>query len=256
MSIYNYPLGKIRSGSELDELFPLGAIIVILEPTYKISSDGSERGLVCVDSPTDISFLSTNDILVNDVVWSTLGPVNFTSNVIDWKERGNQFFKLKQYRVAVAKYSEGIKNLSDTTTWTSQVGVLYLNRAAAHLQIGNFNAALQDSSRFLKNFEDVDDWGEESAASLRAKGLSRVAKSLNGLRLYAKAKEAFLAVLADNPRISEASTVIMRLDKRLKEAQEGTHDFEAMLKTASANPEADLDVSDFVGPIRVQDMSD
>lgn len=35
MTLYNYPLHDIKSGPDLDVLFPVGQILLIREPVYK-----------------------------------------------------------------------------------------------------------------------------------------------------------------------------------------------------------------------------
>lgn len=64
----------------------------------------------------------------------------------NYKEDGNQNFKLKKYRWAVASYTEGLKINCEDNELNS---VLYGNRAASHTFLGNHRSALNDS---LKSF--------------------------------------------------------------------------------------------------------
>ena len=49
------------------------------------------------------------------------------------KEEGNDLFKKKKYREAVAEYTEGIKQKSSDVTMNA---VLYCNRATAQFYLG------------------------------------------------------------------------------------------------------------------------
>jgi hypothetical protein len=52
-----------------------------------------------------------------------------------YKEDGNFHFKIKKYLVAIASYTEGLKQKADNKELNAS---LYLNRAAAHFHLGNF----------------------------------------------------------------------------------------------------------------------
>ena len=56
----------------------------------------------------------------------------------NYKEDGTFHFKIKKYRVAVASYTEGLKQKADDKELNA---ALHLNRAAAHFYLGNFRLA-------------------------------------------------------------------------------------------------------------------
>lgn len=58
------------------------------------------------------------------------GPEQLAEN---YKDDGNNNFKLKKYRWAVASYSEGLKQKCSNPQLNAQ---LYCNRAAAHFHLG------------------------------------------------------------------------------------------------------------------------
>lgn len=60
---------------------------------------------------------------------------------------GNENFRLKKYKWAVDSYSEGIKLKAPDPKLNS---VLYGNRAASHLRLGNLRSALNDSLESVK----------------------------------------------------------------------------------------------------------
>ncbi|EEC06387.1 hsp90 co-chaperone cns1, putative [Ixodes scapularis] len=72
------------------------------------------------------------------------GPDELAEN---YKEDGNNNFKLKKYRWAVASYTEGLKQKCTNTELNAQ---LYCNRAAAHFRLQNYGSSLADAVSALK----------------------------------------------------------------------------------------------------------
>ncbi|CAI5713790.1 unnamed protein product [Peronospora destructor] len=87
------------------------------------------------------------------------------------KNRGNEFFKLRDYDAAIREYSLGIE---ETPTAT-----LYSNRSAAYCALGQFQQAKADANQAIA----LDpDW---------AKTYSRKGKALYGLASYKNAADAY-----------------------------------------------------------------
>ncbi|KAK7076906.1 Tetratricopeptide repeat protein 4 [Halocaridina rubra] len=65
----------------------------------------------------------------------------------NYKEEGNLQFKYKKYRLAVANFTEGLKQKCPDKDLNAQ---LHNNRAAAHCHLGNYRAAIKDCEKALK----------------------------------------------------------------------------------------------------------
>ncbi|CAH0521733.1 unnamed protein product [Peronospora belbahrii] len=87
------------------------------------------------------------------------------------KNRGNEFYKLKNYEAAIYEYSLGLDQNPTAT--------LYSNRSAAYCALGLFQEAKEDADQAIV----LDPhW---------AKTYSRKGKALYGLALYKKAADAY-----------------------------------------------------------------
>ncbi|MPC16643.1 Tetratricopeptide repeat protein 4 [Portunus trituberculatus] len=62
----------------------------------------------------------------------------------NYKDEGNLQFKYKKYRLAVANFSEGLKQQCADKELNAQ---LYNNRAAAQCQLGNFRSTIKDCEK-------------------------------------------------------------------------------------------------------------
>ena len=97
------------------------------------------------------------------------------------KEEGNAFFKEKKYKKAIEKYNEAIEE-------TRGMMFLYTNRAAAYIQVGEFNKAIEDCDRVIQYYELFE---EELNKNLDTytKALIRKAKALLSIKDYQEAKD-------------------------------------------------------------------
>ncbi|KAI9909572.1 hypothetical protein PsorP6_014827 [Peronosclerospora sorghi] len=87
------------------------------------------------------------------------------------KNRGNAFFKSKDYEAAIREYSRGIEDRPSAT--------LYSNRSAAYCALGAFQEAKADAEAAIA----LDpEW---------AKTYSRKGKALYGMASYKKAADAY-----------------------------------------------------------------
>ena len=64
-----------------------------------------------------------------------------------YKRDGNENFRLKKYRWAIDNYTAGIKQKADDDELNS---MLYGNRAASHMRLGNCGSALRDSQESIR----------------------------------------------------------------------------------------------------------
>ena len=70
----------------------------------------------------------------------------FSARTEAFKEDGNYKYKRKQFREAIAAYSEGIKVKCDNVELNA---ILYTNRATAHWCLGELNEMYMNISKFL-----------------------------------------------------------------------------------------------------------
>ncbi|CAN4086608.1 unnamed protein product [Withania somnifera] len=110
------------------------------------------------------------------------------------KEKGNQAFKEKQWQKAIGFYTEAIKLNDNSATYFS-------NRAAAHLEMGNFLQAEADSSKAI----DLD---KKNVKAYLRRGTAR-----EMLGYYKEAIEDFRYALVLEPTNKRASMSADRLKK-------------------------------------------
>ncbi|TMW59507.1 hypothetical protein Poli38472_004576 [Pythium oligandrum] len=88
-----------------------------------------------------------------------------------YKNRGNEFFKNREYELAIKEYSEGITRHPTAT--------LHSNRSAAYCALGQYELALRDADAAI---ELDPKW---------AKTYSRKGKALYGMQSYRRAADAY-----------------------------------------------------------------
>uniref|UniRef100_A0A5S6QFD4 Cns1/TTC4 wheel domain-containing protein n=1 Tax=Trichuris muris TaxID=70415 RepID=A0A5S6QFD4_TRIMR len=96
------------------------------------------------------------------------------------KNDGNKWFELKQYRRAIDDYTEGIKKQCIDKELNA---VLYSNRAAANLRLGNVRSALRDCS-FARKFSPAY-WKAVSRGVLCLIRLHQPSEAMEWLSEYA-----------------------------------------------------------------------
>ncbi|BGP18695.1 hypothetical protein JCM10213v2_006761 [Rhodosporidiobolus nylandii] len=252
LSLCHYPLHGVKTEPDLDALFPLGQILAVQEPTVKTNQDGSGVS-VCVDSPTDLVFLQLNNPLVKSVPWTFPYPAKPLQPSFDHKTHGNNLFKQKRYLSAVKAYSEGLSaSPSDEATL-----LLHLNRAQAHLFLGNHGSAYRESSAVLSLFGE----GVDASPQTRLKAKLRRARALEGMRLLEKAKAAYEAVLELESSSAEGKEGVGRIEGMLRLSRTGKFDWEkledeAEKARAEGRKPAVIAAGTFVGPIKVAKMKE
>ncbi|EMS19021.1 TPR and SET domain containing protein [Rhodotorula toruloides NP11] len=183
ITIYNLPLHGIRTGPDLDALFPVGALCAIREPSFKMG--GSENGhAVRCDSASDFYFLEPDSPILADARWPGPAPAEPRPASFDWKALGNGYFAQRKDYLAVRAYSEGLARCSSP----EQRLVYYLNRAQANLRLNNFGGAWRDTSAVL-SFLKAGISGGPPRAELKA--TIRRARALTGLRHLERAHDEY-----------------------------------------------------------------
>ena len=133
--IYNYPASR----SELKKIFSIGARLIIIEPYFKLASDG----LPCirVDNPGDLIIDRSMDY----------AGISFGAEAI--KEIGNQAFKNGSYDVAFDIYDQALTVIAnDSVREAKQIkAILYGNQAECHLKMARFGSAIRCAHLSLEN---------------------------------------------------------------------------------------------------------
>ncbi|XP_023217001.1 tetratricopeptide repeat protein 4-like [Centruroides sculpturatus] len=124
----------------------------------------------------------------------------------NYKEDGNENFRLKKYRWAIDCYSEGLKQNCQDADLRVQ---LFTNRAAAHFHLGNYRSSLNDAieARTLK--------------TTHMKAIVRGSLCFFELKLYKECIEwcsEGLAIDKENETLKELKINAMKL-KKLKEQE-------------------------------------
>lgn len=243
LSIYNLALGDLSTGEELDALFPLGAVVVVKEPTYKKAAMGNSN-LIRIDSPSDVFFPPAAHDLSRTTNWKTTS-LGRTLTGRDFKAEGNAFFARKQYRLAEKAYSEGLAASSSP----SLTLLLHLNRASASLHLHHPRSAYRDALSALAIFASDDKLG---TPAIKEKGLFRRARAEEEMRLDSAALVSYRATLAHAPHNKEALQGEERVIRKLKESQTGSYDWTSLFERTFASQLARLDVGNYLGPISVK----
>ncbi|TCD60526.1 hypothetical protein EIP91_009934 [Steccherinum ochraceum] len=234
LSIYRYPTALDCTVEQADMMFPIGTILAVREPYYKFPSNG-EVPLIRVDAPSDLVFLDRHPVLLNGVTWPTPGPLRSigpADNAVTWKDRGNRYFKRKEWICAASAFSEGL--LQDPTDHR-----LLLNRAAVYIELGWLRSAAHDAERVIAM--DLED------AQLLRKAVYRAAKAYYLSGRYDDVRRLSSLGL----QCPEVQQLCRNADRRLRERNSGQYDWATIYgatRAAASRP----DVAAYRGPVAVQ----
>ncbi|GAA5837330.1 hypothetical protein JCM9279_005655 [Rhodotorula babjevae] len=197
-------------------------------------------------SPTDSEILSPKHPLVKGAKWATSSPAAPRPASFDFKALGNRYFAAKKDLLAVKAYSDGL----DSTDDAAKRLVLFLNRAQAHLRLGNFASALRDTAAVLAFL--ASDVTAPPLAEVKA--TLRRAKAFEGLRQLKSAREAYGRVLELDPTSADALSSVQRVERMLHESATGEYDWRQIVKDEDAGVKHERSVGDFVGRITVAEI--
>lgn len=233
----NYPTTLDTIAEDADKLFPVGAILAIREPYFKVSIDGRSR-MVRVDSPSDLIFIHPEHELLKNVKWVTGSKLpnapQLPTFADGWKERGVIEFKAKRWLSAAICFSEALR--LDAGHVLSQ-----MNRAEAYLRLEWFNSALIDAEKSLQG-------GLRDCDTLYKKALFRAIKASYGLGKYEHAIKLAEARAED----VDIKAWIARSKQRLQERSAGRYDWCSLFRR-SQEKAVRLDVADYVGPVEIRE---
>ena len=123
---------------------------------------------------------------------------------LEWKEKGNEYVKLKKYQEALDCYTKAIE-------YDSNNEVFYSNRSLMHNNLGNFQKAIKDAEKALSLKPDY------------IKAYLRKGNALEGLKKYQEAFNAYKSGLEIDPNDAQ-------LTKALKDLNRDGIDFDKLNK--------------------------
>uniref|UniRef100_A0AC35F2E6 SET domain-containing protein n=1 Tax=Panagrolaimus sp. PS1159 TaxID=55785 RepID=A0AC35F2E6_9BILA len=217
---------------DLDWLMP-GTIFVVKEPRLRYCSYNKSVSMR-IDSPSDVIFVDCTDYELLEKIGAKKMFVPMSKDAEVWREKANEVFKKGNYRSALNMYNRGIR-------YNPELPVLYLNKALTCLRTGAFYEAYEAAEFALEKNGD------------REKALFRMGQAAYGMREWQKAADHFTEVLKDFPKNASAVEQLKRATFRLSEQKDGNYDFK-MMYSESKKEKADLDVSDFEGPIEIANI--
>ncbi|CDZ96391.1 Predicted histone tail methylase containing SET domain [Phaffia rhodozyma] len=241
LAFYNAPIGMTPTGPDLDILFPLGSILAVREPYYKLSSAGAAS--IRVDSPTGLIWVDEGNALVRGVSWK---KAPFWPEEI-WREKpkktaeqlkttGNQLLSAGRLLAAEHTYSQGLALDPNHLA-------LRLNRAAVRIRLKQFRSALVDTDHVLTYHST------SIPEPLLEKALFRSATAQYALGQYSLANATYGSLLSQFPQSQEARNGIAAIATRLVEMKSGYYDWIELYKSSQTNPA--VDVAEYAGPVKV-----
>ncbi|KAK6513754.1 hypothetical protein TWF506_008190 [Arthrobotrys conoides] len=208
---------------DLQELLPVGQILCIKEPLFKISTTAIQS--LRVDHGGDLVLMNDEDEEVPEV-WR----VEYVDiSAANCKDIGNQDVRAGKLVEGIRWYTRGLKILASIPEEPSHERIklaILLNRALTHLHRQDYERSLQDSE-FALLIDHVNE-----------KALYRKAKSLYHLRCYGKSGNTLTKLIAHHPNNQEAKDELAIVRQRLLEETRGAYDFAKMVEMAK---------NDFVG---------
>ena len=128
-------------------------------------------------------------------------------------------------------------------------------RAAAHLQLFNFASAGRDATVVLESIAASDKPDSEENLKLKEKALFRLANSQHLQRNFSLAKSTYITLLQTIPTSNKAKEGIAKCEAREKQATIGEYDFLSMYRAGLMIGALRLDIADYQGPIKVEEIA-
>lgn len=122
----------------------------------KVAVDASSKTAASTEKSTPVEALSrpNSDAVAGDSDVSSAPPPPLEKNVLALKDAGNELFRTGQYADALHKYDLAIKKIPDDEKrkHALNVSVLYSNRAACKLKIGDCRGCVEDCDEAVKYY--------------------------------------------------------------------------------------------------------
>ncbi|KAG8870688.1 hypothetical protein FRC20_011417 [Serendipita sp. 405] len=236
ISTYNYPGTQYANERELETLLPVHSIIAIREPWAKMALAGDHTH-IRIDSPSDVVFLREGDELLTDIRWSSgRRPCTILSrSASEWKSVGDKHFREKEYFPASVAYKRALEKQPSLIA-------ARLNRSLALIKLELYDPALGELRAVL------DTTGLPT--NDKQKALYRSAQAHYGEGQYDEALKMYRECLILDEALQEALSGIQRCNKRIEEQKNGNFDWTRLCEEI-LSPDNELDVADFLGPIKI-----
>ena len=116
------------------------------------------------------------------------------NQALEWKEKGNEYAKIKKYQEALDCYTKAIE-------YDSTNEVFYSNRSLMHNNLGHFQKAIEDAEKALSLKPDY------------TKAYLRKGNALEGLKKYQEAFNAYKTGLEVDPNDAQLSQALKDLNR-------------------------------------------
>jgi len=215
------------------QLLPMGAIIAIKEPLYKVAADGGYT--IRVDHPSDIVFLHATDTRVPSAF--ALGTSDPSKHVLEWMQLGTVAFSKKDYLNALDLYSRGIAALQaeDTTVRYD----LFRNRSVVNLMLKRWEPAQADAEASMVPAS------EPMAKENNTKAYFLAGRASYELGCYVEAEKNFAEALKLGPDHEDSLKERKRNEARMREEAFGVYDF-AEIASLVSKRNRHLDHANFI----------
>jgi tetratricopeptide (TPR) repeat protein len=139
--------------------------------------------------------------LLGPWVW-VVGEVQRTKDLIDWKTIGDRQFRGSNHADAIASYGKAIKSDPSAVRWAA---ILFNNRAAAHMAVGQLAEAIADCHEALSRDADY------------ARAYLRRARALALSKSYAAAVRDFRRYLSSEPTPADSAAVSQEMEGAMEQ---------------------------------------
>jgi tetratricopeptide (TPR) repeat protein len=226
----------------------LGFEFLVKEPYYTLNNHGQPT--IRIDHPSDLIFSTYN---YDPESWRRRDRSeglkrDYTS--VECKELGNTALYDKNYAMALAHYTEGLRVLmmQGDDSSSSLKHDLYRNRSHVNLILERYDGAIADALESLTHGEDG------SQKDLDAKAYFRAGTAAYRLSNFGDAKDYFNEQLKLLPGSRLASTYLKRIEVREHEMSDGVYDMDKALRSLSKT-KGRPDAADFVRRTKVKRSS-
>ncbi|CAI6080279.1 unnamed protein product [Clonostachys chloroleuca] len=223
----------------------LGGEFLVKEPYYTLNNHGQRT--IRIDHPSDLVISTFNDGPESWRRRDRSGGLQKDFTPVQRKELGNTALYDKNYAMALAHYTEGLRVLimQDDDSSSFLKHDLYRNRSHVNLILERYDAAIADALESLTHGEDG------SQKDLDAKAYFRAGTAAYRLSNFRDAKDYFNEQLKLLPGNRLANAYLERIEVREHEMSDGAHDMDKALRSLSKT-KGRLDAADFVRRTKVK----